>query len=354
MSKLFISYRRDDSAGYARAIHSRLVQHFSKDQVFMDVDTVEPGADFVQAIQKAVGECDVLVALIGKRWAGRESSGISRLDNEKDYVRLEVSMALARDVRVIPVLVDGMTMPNEDSLPSPLQPITRRNAIEVSNTRFHYDVDQLITAVRKILDTTGPKEPEMMVIPPGTEVYEPFRADYAIHAEQLGKPLARGQLAEDRAIYQAVHQHAIVIWLQPKMRFYRLKTRENKWDWKPDPDWEKDSKWYRDSDLRRRFKPPTDFGPPYAGLAARWDANPADWKWIGWRKWHCYFSDDSEHLPAYQEFERGIVIAGLRPALIEPSAPQMFILFNDGRWLSVSMTGVKAPSFKIPDTNPPG
>ena len=152
MSKVFISYRRDDSAGYAHAIHSQLLQHFSKDLVFMDVDTVEPGVDFVRAIEKAVGECDVLVAVIGKRWAGSEASGASRLDNAKDYVRLEVSTALARDIRVIPVLVDGMTMPREDSLPSPVQPITRRNAIEISNTRFNYDVDQLITAVRNILD----------------------------------------------------------------------------------------------------------------------------------------------------------------------------------------------------------
>ena len=157
MSKIFISYRRDDSAGYAHAIHSQLVQHFSKDQVFMDVDTVEPGVDFVRAIEKAVGECDVLVALIGKRWVGGEPGGTSRLDKPKDYVRLEVSTALARDIRVIPVLVDGMTMPNEDSLPSPVQPITRRNAIEISNTRFNYDVDQLITAVRKILDATEAK-----------------------------------------------------------------------------------------------------------------------------------------------------------------------------------------------------
>ena len=124
MSKVFISYRRDDSAGYAHAIHSQLVQHFSKDQVFMDVDTVELGVDFVRAIEKAVGECDVLVALIGKRWVGGEPGGTSRLDNTKDYVRLEVSTALARDIRVIPVLVDGMTMPNEDSLPSPVQSIT--------------------------------------------------------------------------------------------------------------------------------------------------------------------------------------------------------------------------------------
>ena len=78
MSKVFISYRRDDSAGYAHAIHSRLVQHFSKDQVFIDVDAVEPGVDFVRAIEKAVGECDVLVALIGKRWVGGEPGKVFR------------------------------------------------------------------------------------------------------------------------------------------------------------------------------------------------------------------------------------------------------------------------------------
>jgi hypothetical protein len=156
MSKIFISYRREDSAGYAHAIHSQLVQHFSKDQVFMDVDTVEPGVDFVRAIEKAVGECDVLVALIGERWLGGEPGVASRLDNEKDYVRLEVSTALARDIRVIPVLVDGMTMPRAETLPDSLKPLSRRNAIEISNTRFNYDVEQLMTAVRKILDATEP------------------------------------------------------------------------------------------------------------------------------------------------------------------------------------------------------
>jgi TIR domain-containing protein len=72
MSKIFISYRRDDSAGYAHAYLRELVQHFSKDRLFMDVDTVEPGVDFVYAIEKAVDECGVLVALIGKSWVGSE------------------------------------------------------------------------------------------------------------------------------------------------------------------------------------------------------------------------------------------------------------------------------------------
>ena len=152
MSKVFISYRRDDSAGYAHAIYRELVHNFSKDRVFMDVDTVEPGLDFGRVIEEAVGKCDVLVALIGKRWAGDEPNGRTRLDNEKDYVRLEVSTALARGIRVIPVLVDGMTMPSEDNLPTLLQPLARRNAIEISNTRFNFDVERLITAVRKILD----------------------------------------------------------------------------------------------------------------------------------------------------------------------------------------------------------
>jgi formylglycine-generating enzyme required for sulfatase activity len=147
MPKIFISYRREDSAGYAQAIYARLAHDFSKDRVFMDVDTISPGVDFERAIEKAVAECDVLVAVIGKRWMGGTPSGPSRFDDIKDYVRLEISTALARQIYVIPVLVDGMAMPSEDLLPEPLRSITRRHAIELSNTRFDFDVERLITAV---------------------------------------------------------------------------------------------------------------------------------------------------------------------------------------------------------------
>jgi hypothetical protein len=152
MSKIFISYRRDDSAAYAHAIYGQLVQHFSKDQVFMDVDTVEFGVDFVGAIEETVGQCDVLVALIGKRWANVKKGAKSRLDDPNDFVRLEISTALERTRRVIPVLVDGMRMPSEKTLPNSLRPLSRRNAIEISNTRFNFDVEQLVTSVRKIVD----------------------------------------------------------------------------------------------------------------------------------------------------------------------------------------------------------
>jgi tetratricopeptide (TPR) repeat protein len=152
MSKIFVSYRRDDAGGYAHAICSQLVHDFSKDRVFMDVDTIEPGVDFVGVIEKAVGECDVLLALIGKGWAGVGNDGKSRLDDPGDFVRLEISTALARDIRVIPVLLGGMTMPSRETMPDPLKPLSRRNAIEISHTRFNYDIELLITVIRKVLD----------------------------------------------------------------------------------------------------------------------------------------------------------------------------------------------------------
>jgi len=158
MPNIFISYRREDSAGYAQAVYSRLAQHFSKDRIFMDVDTIAPGADFERAIETAVSECEVLVAVIGKRWMGADATGVSRFENTKDYVRLELSTALDRDIRVIPVLVDGMTMPSEEILPVNLRPITRRHAIEISNTRFSFDVERLLTAIRQTVPELGAKQ----------------------------------------------------------------------------------------------------------------------------------------------------------------------------------------------------
>ena len=154
MSEVFISYRRNDSAGYAHAVYHGLLQHFSKDQLFMDVDTVEPGVDFISVIEEAVGKCDALLAVIGKRWAMAGSDTRSRLDDANDFVRLEISTALERNIRVIPVLVDGMTIPSAETLPDVLKPRSRRNAMEISNTRFNFDIERLVTAVRRIIDDT--------------------------------------------------------------------------------------------------------------------------------------------------------------------------------------------------------
>jgi hypothetical protein len=160
MSGIFISYRRDDSAPYAGRLYDRLAKEFAKDHVFMDIDAIDPGEDFVEVINQRLDSCSAVVALIGKTWLGCvDETGARRLDNPDDYVRLELAAALAREVRVIPVLVGGAAMPRSDKLPDELVQLARRNAIEISDTRFHQDVDRLAQSLRKTF--TLRQEPEM-------------------------------------------------------------------------------------------------------------------------------------------------------------------------------------------------
>ena len=146
---VFISYRRADSAGYAHALASRLIQEFGPNSVFMDVDSLEPGIDFVETIDNSLSSCSVLLALIGNQWLGAKEGSVPRIKNDNDYVRIELAYALSRDVRVIPILIDEAQMPSEMILPNDLQPLVRRQAIEWSSTRFNFDLDRIIDAVKK-------------------------------------------------------------------------------------------------------------------------------------------------------------------------------------------------------------
>jgi hypothetical protein len=151
MSRIFISYRREDSAGYAGRLYERLSKRFGGDDVFMDITTVEPGLDFVEVIEKAVGSCDVLIALIGRQWLTvTDATGHRRLDDPEDFVQLEIATALDRNIRVIPVLVGGATMPHSTDLPNALKKLSRRHALEISDTRFHYDVTRLIETLEMV------------------------------------------------------------------------------------------------------------------------------------------------------------------------------------------------------------
>ncbi|MGC2577178.1 MAG: toll/interleukin-1 receptor domain-containing protein, partial [Terrimicrobiaceae bacterium] len=110
--QIFINYRRDDSSASAGRIYDRLNSHFASNHILMDVDNLDPGVDFVDAIEESVGSCDVLIAVIGKHWLiSSDEEGRRRLDNPEDFVRIEIATALKRGVRVIPVLVDGALMP---------------------------------------------------------------------------------------------------------------------------------------------------------------------------------------------------------------------------------------------------
>ena len=144
MPKIFISYRRDDSSGHSGRLYDRLTDHFGQGQVFMDVDAIRPGLDFVEVVQQAVSVCDGLVAVIGRDWLETsDRAGGRRLDDVEDLVRVEIATALERGIRVIPVLVQGAQMPRSTDLPEGLKGLANRNALDVSDTRFRADVEQI-------------------------------------------------------------------------------------------------------------------------------------------------------------------------------------------------------------------
>jgi uncharacterized membrane protein YeaQ/YmgE (transglycosylase-associated protein family) len=149
---IFISYRRDESAGYAGRLGDRLVEHFGEDRVFRDLDSIEPGLDFAEVIQRAVDSTEVMFAVIGKHWlTATDAAGQKRLENPDDYVRIEIATALKRNTRVIPLLVQGATMPRADELPEDIAPLARRNAFELHDSSWNAEVQRLITTLDKVL-----------------------------------------------------------------------------------------------------------------------------------------------------------------------------------------------------------
>jgi hypothetical protein len=150
--RIFISYRREETAYAAGWLFDRLADEFGGEQLFKDVDSIELGDDFVEVITAAVGSCDVLLALIGDRWLTiLDEDGGRRLDNPDDFVRLEIEAALAREVRVIPILVDGARMPRADELPPSMAKLVRRQALELSPSRFKSDTSRLLTVLANTL-----------------------------------------------------------------------------------------------------------------------------------------------------------------------------------------------------------
>jgi hypothetical protein len=151
MIRIFISYRRSDSKSFAHRLHDRLRRVFGR-AVFMDVSDIEPGADFPRIIEERLKSCRVLVAVIGKTWVTcGDDQGRRRLDNPDDYVRLEVAKALARDILVIPLLVNGAAMPQAGGLPDELKAMATRNAVQIDDERFAADLEKLIAAIRPIV-----------------------------------------------------------------------------------------------------------------------------------------------------------------------------------------------------------
>ena len=157
MSKLFISYRRDDSADVTGRLHDRLKGHFGDGTIFLDIDTIPFGMDFRKCVGDAVNQCDVLLAVIGDHWldacyADGPQKGSRRLEDPHDYVRIEIEAALARAIPVVPLLVGRASMPADVRLPDGLKELAFRHAAEArSGPDFQGHVDRLIRGLEQLL-----------------------------------------------------------------------------------------------------------------------------------------------------------------------------------------------------------
>lgn len=153
MSRIFISYRRQDSQSAAGRLADNLKAHFGTGQVFRDIETIEPGADFTESLITALNSCGVLIAIIGPRWLNAtDRNGQRRIDDPKDLTRQEIEIALSRNIRVIPVLVEGAAMFEIDDLPKELGPLAKRQAYELTDKRWNQDISQFIATIEQILE----------------------------------------------------------------------------------------------------------------------------------------------------------------------------------------------------------
>ena len=195
--RVFISYRRDDAAYPAGWLFDLLVERYGADRLFKDVNSIQLGDDFVEVITAAVQSCRVLLAVIGKRWLNAvDDDGRRRLDDPEDFVRLEIEEALRRNVRIIPVLVEGARMPRAAELPESLRKLAYREALELGPAQFTTDIYRLLKALDGIGADEGSHPPPVRALRlPGRPDIVPLRPS--------GKESAAPSAANTHAGYPA-------------------------------------------------------------------------------------------------------------------------------------------------------
>jgi uracil-DNA glycosylase len=176
MGGVFINYRRQDTEGYVGRLYDHLIQHIAQNEIFMDVASIDPGADFVTEIENAVAACDVFITMIGPAWVNvTDDAGENRLRKWNDYVRLEIASAIKQEKFIIPILVGRATMPILEDLPEDIQYLARRNALELSHNNFADDVGKLVEAIKPLLQQAQnlkPKPDNTTVLAKGDQLKE--------------------------------------------------------------------------------------------------------------------------------------------------------------------------------------
>lgn len=147
---IFISYRRDDTRQAAGRLADDLSDRLGADRIFRDIEKIELGVDFEQALNQALVNCEIMLVLIGRQWSRiTDSQGRRRLEQPNDWIRIEIVSALKRGIRVVPVLVDGADLPPESDLPEELRPLVRRQALEIEDARWKSDVARLAESLSR-------------------------------------------------------------------------------------------------------------------------------------------------------------------------------------------------------------
>ena len=155
--RIFISYRREDSAGDAGRLADHLNRRFGSAKVFLDIDTIDPGTDFERALTSSLQETSAMLVVIGPRWTTLvKTDGTRRLDDPGDYVRREVEAALGRDIPVVPVLVQGARLPRKEELPKSLAALVKRQVATLDHAEFHDDAERLCDRLAKVIAVQDP------------------------------------------------------------------------------------------------------------------------------------------------------------------------------------------------------
>ena len=148
---IFISYRRDDTRQAAGRLADDLSDQLGAERIFRDIEKIELGVDFEQALNQALENCEIMLVLIGRQWLTvADAQGQRRLDHPNDWIRIEIVTALKRGVRVVPVLIDGAPLPSEADLPEDLRPLVRRQALAVEDARWKSDVARLAESLARV------------------------------------------------------------------------------------------------------------------------------------------------------------------------------------------------------------
>ncbi|MEJ6005672.1 toll/interleukin-1 receptor domain-containing protein [Paucibacter sp. AS339] len=148
---IFISYRRDDSRHVAGRLAEDLAQSFGADSIFRDIEGISLGLDFTQSLDSALASCSVMLVLIGPNWLTiQNAKGQRRLDQPDDWIRQEIATALRRDVRVVPVLIEGTSLPEASDLPEDLRPLVRRQCMDLADARWRGDLQRLVETLARV------------------------------------------------------------------------------------------------------------------------------------------------------------------------------------------------------------